>query len=88
MHIALSDFRKSLSCCKDSTNPCIESNRQLGSEPWKIDRVLFILSEASSCVFFFFFCRAANLILNLFNLMLDAGVPDIALEPDKTVQKV
>ena len=39
-------------------------------------------------VCFLFFCRAANLILNLFNLMLDAGVPDIALEPDKTVQKV
>ena len=32
--------------------------------------------------------RSANLILNLFSLMLDAGVPDIALEPDKTVQKV
>ena len=28
------------------------------------------------------------MILNLFSLMLDAGVPDIALEPDKTVQKV
>ena len=35
-----------------------------------------------------FFLRSANLILNLFSLMLDAGVPDIALEPDKTVQKV
>ena len=34
------------------------------------------------------YCRSANLILNLFSLMLDAGVPDIALEPDKTVQKV
>ena len=32
--------------------------------------------------------RSANLILNLFSLMLNAGVPDIALEPDKTVQKV
>ncbi len=32
--------------------------------------------------------RSANLILNLFSLMLDSGVPDIALEPDKTVQKV
>ncbi len=37
------------------------------------------------CVFVF---RSANLILNLFSLMLDAGVRDIALEPDKTVQKV
>ena len=35
-----------------------------------------------------FLHRSANLILNLFSLMLDAGVPDIALEPDKTVQKV
>lgn len=32
--------------------------------------------------------RHANLILNLFNLMVDANIPDIALEPDKTVKKV
>ncbi len=32
--------------------------------------------------------RSANLILNLFALMVDANVPDIALEPDKTVKKV
>ena len=32
--------------------------------------------------------RSANLFLSLFSLMLDSGVPDIALEPDKTVQKV
>ena len=32
--------------------------------------------------------RYANLILNLFSLMVDASVPDIALEPDKTVMKV
>ncbi len=32
--------------------------------------------------------RYANLILNLFSLMVDASVPDIALEPDKTVRKV
>ena len=32
--------------------------------------------------------RHANLILNLFSLMVDASVPDIALEPDKTVKKV
>ncbi|KAF4518926.1 hypothetical protein B566_EDAN006765 [Ephemera danica] len=32
--------------------------------------------------------RHANLILNLFSLMIHASVPDIALEPDKTVQKV
>ncbi|XP_077989101.1 phosphatidylinositol 3-kinase catalytic subunit type 3-like [Glandiceps talaboti] len=32
--------------------------------------------------------RYANLILNLFSLMVDANVPDIALEPDKTVKKV
>ncbi|KPM04142.1 phosphatidylinositol 3-kinase catalytic subunit type 3-like protein [Sarcoptes scabiei] len=32
--------------------------------------------------------RHANLILNLFSLMIDANVPDIALEPDKCVQKV
>ena len=34
------------------------------------------------------YSRSANLFLNLFALMLDSGVPDIALEPDKTVQKV
>ncbi|XP_045450197.1 phosphatidylinositol 3-kinase catalytic subunit type 3 [Melitaea cinxia] len=32
--------------------------------------------------------RHANLILNLFSLMVDASVPDIALEPEKAVQKV
>ncbi|MFH4977267.1 hypothetical protein AB6A40_003976 [Gnathostoma spinigerum] len=32
--------------------------------------------------------RHANLILNLFSLMLDAGIPDIAIEKDKAVQKV
>lgn len=32
--------------------------------------------------------RNANLILNLFSLMVDASVPDIALEPDKTVKKL
>lgn len=32
--------------------------------------------------------RHTNLILNLLSLMVDANVPDIALEPDKTVQKV
>ena len=32
--------------------------------------------------------RHSNLILNLFNLMIDANIPDIALEPDKTVKKV
>lgn len=32
--------------------------------------------------------RYANLFLNLFSLMVDASVPDIALEPDKTVRKV
>lgn len=32
--------------------------------------------------------RHANLILNLFTLMVDATIPDIALEPDKTVKKV
>ncbi|KAK3098684.1 hypothetical protein FSP39_021968 [Pinctada imbricata] len=32
--------------------------------------------------------RSANLVLNLFSLMIDANIPDIALEPDKTVKKV
>ncbi|KAJ3414004.1 Phosphatidylinositol (PI) 3-kinase [Chytridiales sp. JEL 0842] len=32
--------------------------------------------------------KSANLILNLFSLMVSANVPDIALEPDKAVQKV
>ncbi|XP_071511408.1 phosphatidylinositol 3-kinase catalytic subunit type 3-like [Diadema antillarum] len=32
--------------------------------------------------------RHSNLILNLFSLMVDASVPDIALEPDKTVKKL
>ncbi|KAF8793703.1 Phosphatidylinositol 3-kinase catalytic like protein [Argiope bruennichi] len=32
--------------------------------------------------------RHGNLFLNLFSLMVDASVPDIAVEPDKTVKKV
>uniref|UniRef100_A0A914WD78 Phosphatidylinositol 3-kinase catalytic subunit type 3 n=1 Tax=Plectus sambesii TaxID=2011161 RepID=A0A914WD78_9BILA len=32
--------------------------------------------------------RHANVVLNLFSLMLDAGIPDIALEPDKAVNKI
>lgn len=32
--------------------------------------------------------RNANLFMNLFALMVDASIPEIALEPDKTVQKV
>lgn len=32
--------------------------------------------------------RHANVMLNLFALMVDASVPDIALEPDKAVKKV
>lgn len=38
--------------------------------------------------FIFFGSRHANLILNLFSLMVDANIPDIALEPDKTVKKL
>lgn len=32
--------------------------------------------------------RNANVILNLFSLMVNANVPDIALEPDKAIRKV
>nr|XP_022907731.1 phosphatidylinositol 3-kinase catalytic subunit type 3 isoform X2 [Onthophagus taurus] len=32
--------------------------------------------------------RHGNLMLNLFSLMVDASVPDIALEPDKAVKKI
>lgn len=32
--------------------------------------------------------KSANLILNLFNLMVDANIPDIRIEPDKAVAKV
>ena len=35
-----------------------------------------------------FYSRSSNLFLNLFSLMQDANVPDIAIEPDKTVKKV
>jgi len=37
---------------------------------------------------FLYLRRHANLILNLFGLMVEASVPDIALEPDKAVRKV
>lgn len=32
--------------------------------------------------------KSANLILNLFALMVDANIPDIRIEPDKAVLKV
>ena len=32
--------------------------------------------------------RHSNVLLNLFSLMLDAGIPDIASEPDKAIFKV
>jgi len=32
--------------------------------------------------------RHASLIINLFSLMVDSNIPDIALEPDKTVKKI
>ncbi|CAI2307808.1 unnamed protein product [Caenorhabditis sp. 36 PRJEB53466] len=32
--------------------------------------------------------RHSNVLLNLFNLMLDAGIPDIASEPDKAIYKI
>ena len=32
--------------------------------------------------------KSANLILNLFALMVNANIPDIAIEPDKAVMKV
>src|SRR5688572_28645928 len=32
--------------------------------------------------------KSANLILNLFGLMVDANIPDIKAEPDKAVWKV
>ncbi len=35
-----------------------------------------------------FLFRHANVFANLFSLMLDANIPDIALERDKTVKKV
>ena len=40
------------------------------------------------CVFLCPCRRHADVILHLFSLMVDANIPDIALEPDKTVRKV
>ena len=39
-------------------------------------------------IYYLQFCRASNLILNLFSLMINTTIPDIAIEPDKTVKKV
>lgn len=32
--------------------------------------------------------RSANVFLNLFSLMLDSGIPDIAIEKEKAVRKI
>ena len=48
-----------------------------------------IIKFRSHCYNAFLILRKhANLIINLFTLMLDSGVQDIALDPDKTVMKV
>ena len=39
-------------------------------------------------MYFVFSTRKVNLFLNLFSLMVDVNIPDIALEPDKAVAKV
>ena len=49
---------------------------------------ILIITSLNKFTQFIFVFRYANLILNLFALMVDANVPDIALEPDKTVKKV
>lgn len=50
--------------------------------------LLKCLGVADNLCLLFYLLRHANLILNLFSLMVDASVPDIALEPDKAVKKV
>lgn len=44
--------------------------------------------QKQCCTAFLHLRRYSNLILNLFSLMVDANIPDIALVPDKTVKKV
>lgn len=72
---------------------------KLSKPPMKITREMVDAMGGMDSENFYKFCsfvrtaflhlrRHANLILNLFSLMIDANVPDIALEPDKTVQKV
>lgn len=59
----------------------VEAMGGLGSEHYQQFRKLCYTA-------FLHLRRYSNLILNLFNLMIDANIPDIALEPDKTVKKV
>ena len=46
------------------------------------------ITSKKNCAYVFKYFRYANLFLNLFGLMVDACIPDIALEPDKAVKKV
>lgn len=63
------------------TKEMIEGMGGISSPHWREFRTL-----CDTC--FLHLRRHANLILNLFALMIDASIPDIALEPDKTVKKV
>ena len=56
---------------------------------WSKNCIVFNFGDIRNhTLLFLLLFRHANLILNLFSLMVDAEIPDIALEPDKTVKKV
>uniref|UniRef100_A0A0B7AR12 Phosphatidylinositol 3-kinase catalytic subunit type 3 n=1 Tax=Arion vulgaris TaxID=1028688 RepID=A0A0B7AR12_9EUPU len=68
--------------------PSMRLNRQMVEAMGGYDSEHFQRFKVFTYTAFLALRRSANLFLNLFSLMVDSNIPDIALEPDKTVKKV
>ncbi|XP_059151424.1 phosphatidylinositol 3-kinase catalytic subunit type 3-like [Physella acuta] len=68
--------------------PPMKLNRQMVEAMGGYDSEHFQRFKVFTYTAFLALRRSANLFLNLFSLMVDTSIPDIALEPDKTVRKV
>ncbi|CAG5116986.1 unnamed protein product [Candidula unifasciata] len=68
--------------------PPMKLNRQMVEAMGGYDSEHFQRFKVFTYTAFLALRRSANLFLNLFSLMVDSNIPDIALEPDKTVKKV
>lgn len=68
--------------------PPMKLNKQMVDAMGGNDSEHFQKFKVNAYTAFLALRRSVNLFLNLFSLMVDSSIPDIALEPDKTVKKV
>ncbi|KAK3732085.1 hypothetical protein RRG08_026470 [Elysia crispata] len=68
--------------------PPMKLNKQMVAAMGGYDSEHFQQFKVFTYTAFLALRRSANLVLNLFSLMVDSNIPDIALEPDKAVKKV